>query len=202
MIDLTKPELDVLKSLDTPYKIQKFLDSIPFNYEEKGETCMSPRRVLRERKANCIEGAMLAGVALMIHGEKPLVLNLKVSKNDYDHIITLYKRNGYWGAISKTNHSVLRFRDPVYKTLRELVLSYFHEYFLIANGEKTLKGYSKPINLKRFGVKWITSEEDLWGIAEHIFDMKHEMIIPKENEKFITRASDIEIKGASIKEWK
>ncbi|MFA6608310.1 MAG: hypothetical protein WCT07_00115 [Candidatus Paceibacterota bacterium] len=164
---------------------------------------MSPRRVIREKRAHCLEGAMLAATALLIAGGKPLVLSLKVSSDDdYDHVITLFKQNGYWGAISKTNHAVLRYRDPIYKTIRELVLSYFNEYFLTTTGEKTLQGYSKPINLRRFGTNWITSEEELWKISETIFYMPHISIIPEVNKKFIRKASKIEIDSADIKEWK
>ena len=201
MFKLNKLEIALLSRLNTPDKIQDFLDSIPFNYEKKGETCMSPRRVLQEKKAHCIEGAMFAATALLLQGEKPLVLSLKVTKGDDDHIVALYKKNGYWGAISKTNHSVLRFRDPIYKNIRELALSYFHEYFLVTSGKKTLYGYSKPINLKKFGMKWITSENDLWNIAETIYNMPHIKIIPSGNEKFIRLASNVEKRSANIKEW-
>lgn len=176
---LSQEELSFLKSLDTPRKIQDYLDSIPFNFEEKGETCMSPRRTLREGKAHCLEGAMLACVCLMLQGEKPLILNLKVREDDYDHVVALYERNGYWGAISKTNHSVLRFRDPVYMSVRELAMTYFHEYFLVSNGEKTMRGYSSPINIRKFGTKWITKEEELWDIGVSIFKAPHHKVIPR-----------------------
>ena len=193
-----------LKSLplvQTPAEIQNLLDTFAFNYEHKGETCMSPLLVLEHKKAHCIEGAMLASMLMVSLGQKPLIMSLKVEKGDYDHIVALYKENGYWGAISKTNHAVLRFRDPVYRTVRELALSYFHEYFLVENGKKTMKGYSLPVNLNRFGSKWITSRENLWGIAETIFDMKHIPVIPKGNEKFIRNAGKVEQKAGSIKEW-
>ncbi len=193
--------LHPFKKLNTPDKIQTYLDSIPFNYEHNGETCMSPESVIKNKKAHCLEGAMLAAAALMQTGEKPLVMSLKVRNDDYDHVVALYKRNGYWGAISKTNHAVLRYRDPVYKTIRELALSYFHEYFLTKNGEKTLVGYSRPINLNRFGKSWVSKKENLWKIAETIFDMKHVPIVPKENKKHIRKASIVERKAASIQDW-
>ena len=161
-------EYATLEKLSTPQKVQTFLDKLPFNHERGGETCMSPARVLREKKAHCIEGAFLACAAFMLAGRKPLIVSLKVKKPDDDHIIVLFKENGYWGALSKTNHAVLRYRDPVYRSVRELVMSYFHEYFWYTNGKKMLLGYTKPINMKRFGTKWITGEEDLWGIAETI----------------------------------
>ncbi len=199
--NLSNKEKDFLKSLSTPEKIQDFLDSISFNHEKNGETCMSPRKVLIEKKAHCIEGAMLTGVALWLNNKPPIIVNLKVRKDDFDHIITIYKENNYYGAISKTNHSVLRFRDPVYKSIRELVMSYFHEYFLISSGEKTLIGYTKPINLKKFGTKWITSEENLWNIAEKIYDTPIIKIVPEVNKKYLRKASKTERVSADIKEW-
>lgn len=202
MFELNKTEIAFLKKLNTPNRIQDYLDSVPFNFEKEGDTCMSPRRVIREKKAHCIEGAMLAATALMLSGRKPLVLNLKVDAEDYDHIVTLYSENGYWGAISKTNHAVLRFRDPVYKSVRELAMSYFHEYFLISSGKKTMQGFSPAINLRKYGTKWITLEEDLWDIARDIFYSKHLPSIPEKNKKLIRKASLLEMKSASISESK
>ena len=198
MLQLTPAEETFLKKLHTPSKIQDYLDSISFNFEAQGETCMSPRRVLQEQKAHCIEGAMLAAVALWLQGEPPLLLNLKVDTEDVDHVVVLFKRNGYYGALSKTNHAVLRYRDPVYKTVRELAMSYFHEYFLVTDGRKTMRGYSKPIHMGRFGKKWVTSSVDLWDIAETIYDNKHISVIPKGNEKYIRRATDLERHAAGI----
>lgn len=198
MFGLTKEELHVLTSLNTPVKVQEYLDSIPFNMEKDGETCKSPRRALREKKIHCIEGAMFASVAFMLAGRKPFVLNLKVSKEDDDHVVALFRENGYWGAVSKTNHAVLRYRDPVYKTVRELAMSYFHEYFLASNGKKTMLGYSKPINMRRFGTKWITKEDDLWDIAEQIYDSEYVPAVPKKNERYIKRATELERKAASL----
>jgi len=126
-LGLTKGEFAELRRLNTPEKIQTYLDAIPHNFEIGGETCLSVREVLRQRRALCIEGAMVAATALWINGEPPLILDLKATR-DYDHIVTLFRRHGCWGAMSKTNGPFLRWRDPVYRSLRELVLSYFHEY--------------------------------------------------------------------------
>lgn len=201
MLGLDNSEINLLRALSTPQKIQIYLDSIPFNFEKKGETCMSPRVAMKENKAHCIEGAMLASVALMINGHKPLLLNLKVKDSDFDHVITLFKINGYWGAISKTNHGVLRYRDPIYKTTREIALSYFNEYFLTTTGEKTLLGYSRIINMNKFGKKWITAEKNLWEIAEYIFDLPYTQLVPKENRRYLNNATELEQKVASIPEW-
>ncbi len=194
-------EFKILSRLNTPQKIQTFLDDMPLNFENDGETCMSPRRVLRERRAHCIEGAFLAGVCLMLQGEKPLIVSLKVEKDDVDHIVTIFKRNKHYGAISKTNHFVLRYRDPVYRSVRELAMSYFHEYFLTKNGKKTFIGYTEPINLNRFGTRWITAEDDLWDIAEQIYDAPITQVVPKENRKILRPACAFEQKVASIQEW-
>lgn len=199
MFGLTREEERLLRSLSTPSKVQSYLDAIPFNFERGKETCMSPRRVLREQKAHCIEGGFLAATAFMLQGRKPLLLNLKVdTKVDDDHVVVLFKENGYWGAVSKTNHAVLRYRDPVYKSVRELAMSYFHEYFLVKNGIKTMKGYSQPINMRKFGTKWVTSEEELWNIAEYIYDSEYTPVAPSSVMKHMRPASEIERKSASI----
>ena len=163
---------------------------------------MSPRRVLRERKAHCIEGAMLAALALRIHGHRPLVLDMTAAKFDSDHVITIFKQDSYWGAISKTNHATIRFRDPVYRTLRELALSYFHEYFLNTDGKKTLKSYSRPLDLLRFGEAWATAEEDLWDIALALDDLPHYALVPEANRRKLRPASWIEREAGEIVEWK
>ncbi|HEY1037048.1 MAG TPA: hypothetical protein VGE62_00535 [Candidatus Paceibacterota bacterium] len=200
MLGLNKEELRTFKRLSTPVKIQDFLDSLAINWEKEGETNLSPRRVLRERKAHCIEGGLLAAVALWINGEKPLIIELK-TPGEAGHIVTLYKRNGYWGAISKTNHNALRFRDPVYKTVRELVMSYFHECTNDQTGKKVLRSYSGPFNVKKWGMKWITSEGDLYYIAEEIFDAPSHELFPRINEKLIRPADKFERRVGRIIEW-
>lgn len=198
MSSFTKKELQLLKRLNTPIKIQDYLDTLPFNHEDQGETCYSPRNVMIHKTAHCMEGALFAACALTHAGRTPYILSLRVLESDYDHALALYKENGHWGAISKTNHAVLQFRDPIYKTVRELALSYFHEYFLTKNGVKTLRGYSRPVNLKRFGTSWMTSSEPLFEIAEAIYDAHHTPIIPKGNEKLLRKATSLERKTASI----
>ncbi len=204
MFGLSSKELAVLKQLSTPHKIQDFLDKLPINYEKDGDTCYSPRMALRAGKAHCIEGALIAAVSLWLQGERPLLLDLKTLdiNIDSDHVVALYKKNGYFGAISKTNRAVLRFRDPIYKTVRELALSYFHEYFLPTTGQKTLRSYSRPFSLARFGTDWVTSEEGLWDIAEALDNSPHFSLIPKGNEKYLRHSSHIERKASIIPEWK
>ena len=131
MLSFTKKEKDLLKKLNTPAKAQDFLNSFKFNFEEDGkQTLKSPVRVLREKKAHCLEGAILGAYILSLHGHKPLLLHLQTTKEDFDHIVAPFKEKKLWGALSKTNHGVLRYREPVYRNIHELVMSYFHEYFL------------------------------------------------------------------------
>jgi len=202
MFSLTKKELTLLKKLSTPAKIQDYLDTLPFNLEEKNETYMSPRRVLREKKAHCLEGALVAALALWVQGQEPLLLDLKAMSPDVDHVVALYKVHGYWGAISKTNHAVIRFRDPIYKTVRELAASYFHEYFLNKTGKKTLLSFSQPFNLTKLGEGWITAEDELWNIPEVLDSLPHEKFYPEKNKKYLRPASKIERKAGEIVEWK
>lgn len=201
MLGLTKKELAVLKKLSTPLRIQAYIDSLPINHEKSGDTHYSPRRVLREKKAHCFEGALLAAAALWVHGQKPLVLHLASLPYDDDHLVALFIQNGYYGAISKTNHATLRFRDPIFKTVRELALSYFHEYFLNKNGKKTLVGYSRAINLQRFGDAWVTAETDLFEMDYSIMALAHSPFIPKGNEKYIRPADHMERKAGMHVEW-
>lgn len=195
------PEFKVLKRYNTAEKIQTLLEKIPMNHEENGETCMSPLTVLHENKAHCFEGALLACVCLMLQDEKPIIISLKAEKTDFDHIITVFKQNGYYGGISKTNHLVLRYRDPVYRSIRELAMSYFHEYFHVKNGKKTMLGYTNPINMKRYGIHWMTREDDLWDIAEIIFDTPYNMAVPSKNKHLLRKATPFECRGGVIVEW-
>ncbi len=164
---------------------------------------MSPRRVLAARRVHCIEGAMLAAAALWIHGEPPLIMNVspRMDRGDDDHVVALYKRGSRWGAISKTNHAALRFRDPVYPTLRELVLSYFHEWFINKTGEKVLECYSKPLDLRKFGTDWVTAEKDLWNIADALSERKHYFLVPKGNWRYVRLADSMELKAGKLVEW-
>lgn len=195
----------IIKKLNTPNKVQDFLDNIPFNFELKSETYWPPTKILKERKAHCFEGAIFACFCLQENNIENYLMDLKVKnlKKDSDHTLCIFKINRYWGAISKTNHSVLRFRDPIYKSYRELAMSFYHEYFLDKNGEKTLKSFSKPFDIwKKFGTEWTTQEKDLDEIAEALDKSPHIDFVPKENTKFIRKVGPTEIKGASIEQWK
>ncbi|HVM91140.1 MAG TPA: hypothetical protein VMU11_04585 [Verrucomicrobiae bacterium] len=198
---LTPGELAVLRRLDTPKKIQDFLETIPLNFEPGGDTCLSPRRVLRERRAHCIEGAMLAATALMVHGQPPLLLDLEAAKEDFDHVVALFRKGGRWGAISKTNHAVLRYREPVYASVRELALSYFHEYF-DAKGRKTLRTYSRPFDLRRLGEAWITAEEDVWEVPNALCETPHVRILTPSQIAGLRRADPVELRAGEIVQFR
>ena len=173
MDELTRREIHILRRLNTPEKIQRFIDfELAYNKEKDGETCRSPRRVLRDRIGHCFEGALLAAAALRINDHPPLVVDLEAIRDD-DHIITVFKVGGHWGAIGKSNYAGLRFREPVYRTVRELVMSYFEHYYNL-DAEKTLRRYSRPINLARFDrIHWMTTEVDLWEINNYLLTVKH-----------------------------
>ncbi|MFN0122376.1 MAG: hypothetical protein ACKV2V_17925 [Blastocatellia bacterium] len=175
---LNKAELAVLKKLRTPEKIQSFLDAeIGYNKEKDGETCRSPRRVLRDRVGHCAEGAFLAAAALRAHGHAPLIVDLEAVRDD-DHLLAVYRQHNHWGAIAKSNYSGLRFREPVYRNIRELVMSYYAHYYNLA-GELTLRAFSRPVNLARFDRHgWETREDDLWDICEYFCTVPHSRVLP------------------------
>lgn len=200
--NLSKENLELIKKLNTPKKIQDFINSLDMNFDYIIDTCQSPKQVLKSKKAHCIEGAILAVAILQYHGHKPLLLDLEATKEDYDHVVALFKQHGHWGAISKTNHSVLRYREPIYKTLRELTLSYFHEYFMNESGKKTLRKYSKPVNLNIFNhLNWISTDKEVWFIPEHLTKIKHTPILNKKQIANLRKADHIEIKAGEILEF-
>lgn len=202
MFDLLSSEVRHLKQLNTPRKIQDFLEKIPINFEPEGDTCLSPRRVLREQRAHCIEGAMLAALALRLQGQRPLVVDLAATKDDFDHVITVFQLHGFWGAISKTNHAVLRYREPIFRTIRELVLSYFHEY-TDTEGRKTLRSFSRPIDLSRFDRRgWMTAEDDVWYVPEHLADVRHVPILSRRHIATLRRADALEREAGTLTQWK
>lgn len=178
-LGLTPREYATLERLDSPHRIQAFLNAIPVNHEEDGETVYSVRQVLRHRRAHCIEGAFLAACAMWIHGDPPLVMHLDCDLSDYPHVIALFRRHGHWGAVSKTNGVALRFREPVYRTLRELAISYFHEYS-DRRGRKTLRSYSGAFDLRRLDVsEWVTNEQACWPAHDRLVGLRHYPLVSK-----------------------
>lgn len=171
----TPREWRALRALRSPVGIQKALESMPYH---GATTAWSPRRVLREGTAHCLEGAVFAAAALRALGFPPLLLDLEAVQ-DSDHVIAVYRLRGHWGAIAKSNFSGLRFREPVYRTVRELVLSYFESYINL-RGDRTLRAYSDPVNLARFDrtrQDWMTTDGDLWWVAEYLVDVRHTRLL-------------------------
>jgi len=169
-LGLEPREAAQLRRLTPPWRIQQFLDGL--SYDVKGRRCRSPRRVLRERAVQCADGAFFAAAALRLQGHPPLIIDLEAERDD-DHVVAVFRQHGRWGAIARSNFSGLRFREPVFRTVRELVLSYFESYFNLGR-EKTLRRYSRPVDLSRFDARaWMTSEEDLWYIPEYLVGIRH-----------------------------
>ena len=196
VIRITKQELAMFKKLTTPQKVQDFVSSLHHNFELNGDSCMSVREVLRARRGHCIEGAIVAALAFWVHGRKPLLLDLR-AENDFDHVVALFKENGKWGAISKGNHAYTLYRDPVYRTVRELVMSYFHEYYN-TKGRKTLRAFSRPFDLRRYKPEvWITGE-GAWQVAEDIDAAPHTVLFSKKDVRNLRIIDEIETRVSKL----
>lgn len=175
--NFTPAERAVFRRLSSPEKIQRFLDDLAYNKEPGGPTCRSPRRVLPDRTGHCMEGALFGAAALRMIGHPPLLLDLEAVRDD-DHVLAIFRQRGCWGAVAKSNYSGLRYREPVYRTLRELVMSYFEHYYNLRR-EKTLRHYSRPVNLRRFDpIRWMTAEEDVWPVPEYLCTIRHTAVMP------------------------
>jgi hypothetical protein len=187
-------ELRTLRSLKTPAGVQRFLDAMPYHLEG---TAWSPRVVLRERTAHCLEGAILGAAALRVLGYPPLLLDLEAD-HDTDHVLAVFKVRGHWGAVAKSNFTGCRYREPIYRTLRELAMSYFHIYFNL-RGERTLRRYSRPVNLTRFDRDdWMTSEEDIWFVPNYLCDVPHIALLRPAQIKGLTRVDPRTVQGEII----
>jgi hypothetical protein len=172
-----------LRSLKTPARIQQFVDALTYQY---ADTAWSPERVLRERKGHCLEGALLAAAALRVNGYPPLLMDLEAVRDD-DHVVAVYREGGLWGSIAKSNFAGLRFRAPIYRSLRELALSYFEHYYNL-RGERTLRAYSRPVNLAALDShRWMTSEEDVWCVPERLMEVKHYPLFPDKVARTLPR---------------
>ena len=190
----TPSELRTLRALKTPAGIQRFLDDLPYNLDF---TARSPERVLHHRLASCLEGGIFAAAALRVIGFPPLIFDLEADR-DTDHVVAIFKVRGHWGAVAKSNFSGCRYREPVYRTLRELALSYFNIYFNL-RGERTLRRYSRPVNLARFDhLHWMTSEKPIWFIAEHLVDIPHIPLLKPAMVKRLTRVDSRTMRGEMV----
>jgi hypothetical protein len=172
-----------LRSLKTPARIQKFVDELAYQY---ADTAGSPARVLRERKGHCMEGALVAAAALRVQGRPPLLMDLEGVRDD-DHVVALYRERGLWGGIAKSNFAGLRFRAPVYRTLRELAMSYFEHYYNL-RGERTLRSWAGPVHLTRLDSRhWMTSGDDVWCVPEMLIAARHYPLFPDKVARALPR---------------
>ena len=193
-MDWTKDEIKFLKTMSDPDRIQGFLDSLDYNpvYE-----CRSPRWVIRKRSAHCFEGALFAAAALQYNGHKPLIVDLK-AYNDDDHVITIFKEDDHWGAVAKSNFTSLRYREPVYRSLRELVMSYFDFYFNL-DRDKSLRSYSLPLNLTIYDARrWTTTDDDLEYIGDKLEQIHHFPVVDEMMIKKLKRASSIMLEAGML----
>src|ERR1043166_773233 len=187
----TPLELRKLRGLKTPAGVQRFLDAIPYNL---GYTARSPKKVLQDQTASCLEGAIFAAAALRVAGFPPLIFDLE-AEQDTDHVVAIFKVGGHWGAVAKSNFAGCRYREPVYRTLRELAMSYFNIYFNL-RFERTLRRYSRAVNLARFDrLNWMTTDKPVWFIAEHHREIPHSRLLTPAMERNLTRLDPRSVKA-------
>ena len=194
-------EFATLEKLTTPQRVQAFLNRVPANHEIGGESLLSVREVLRQRRAHCIEGAMVAAAAMWVNGMRPLLLHLDCHISDYPHVIAVFRRHGAWGAISKTNGAPLRYRDPIYRSLRELALSYFHEYSN-KRGHKTLRSYSVAFDMRRIDPsEWVTSAKDCWEAHDRLVELRHYPLISRRQERMLAKLDPFARRASKIVQY-
>ena len=182
-LEFTPAELRKIRALKTPHGIQRFLNETPYHL---ARSAWSPRRVLQERTSHCLEGAIFAAAALRVLGFPPLVVDLE-AVNDTDHVIAVFKIRGHWGSIANSNYAGCRYREPVHRTLRELAISYFDDYFNL-RAERTLRTYSRPVDLSRFDDRgWMTDPKDVWYIPEYLFSIPHRALLTRAMERNLSR---------------
>jgi hypothetical protein len=198
---LTPAEHRVFARLNTPQKIQTFVEKLPPNFELKGDTAMSPRTMLKARTCHCSEAAFFAAAALAYHGRGAWLMDIVALPSDKDHVVTLFQERGLWGAISKTNHAVLRWRDPIYRTPRELAMTFAHEYNL-NGGKKSMLSFSRPFSLARYSPKrWVIAADDLDWLLYALELSPHVAVAPKHALRNRRRSTRVELKSQDVTEW-
>jgi hypothetical protein len=190
----TRAELSALRPLRTPGRIQSFLDALAYRAEDEPG---SPRRVLAERRANCYDGALFAAAALRRLGHPPLLVDLQAVRDD-DHVLAAFQERGHWGAVAKSNFAGLRFREPVFRSVRELALSYFEDYFNL-RGEKTLRNYSVPFDLSRLdALDWTFRDEHLREIAGRLDGSRHHRLLTPAMERALCRVDARSLRAGMV----
>jgi hypothetical protein len=199
-LGLSRAHAQRLARLANPAHVQDFIDRIPHNHEPDGDCCRGVAQTLIHNRAHCIEGAFVAACALWMQGMPPLLLDLKADERDDDHVVALFRQRGCWGAISKTNHVWLRWRDPVYRTLRELAMSYIHEYTLRRN--KTLRSYSRAFDLRRIDAKrWVSAPEHCWDVADQIDAIRHYRLIGPAQARHLRKRDVVEMRADRLLQY-
>jgi hypothetical protein len=195
-LGLTRSQARALARLGTPERIQDFVTALPTNFEPDGDTCWSVAEVLKRGRAHCIEGALVAACALWLGGDPPLLMDLRADGDD-DHVVALFRRGRSWGAISKSNHVWLRWRDPVYRSLRELAMSYFHEYVFVAS--KTLRTYSRPFDLRRLDPRlWVANANGCWEVDGALDRVRHYALVTPAQAKRLRRRDAMEVRAGRM----
>jgi hypothetical protein len=190
----TKAELAVLRRLSSPERIQRYLDGLAYRAED---AAACPRRVLVERRAHCMDGALFGAAALRRLGHPPALLDLRAVRDD-DHVLAVYRERGGWGAVAKSNFVGLRYREPIHRTLRELVLSYFEQYFNL-DGEKTLREFSSPLSLRQFDrLGWQFRDEPIPGIAERLDALRHRRLLTPAQERRLAPVDPRSMEGGMV----
>jgi hypothetical protein len=190
----TQSELRQLRALKNPAGVQKFLDELSYNLSY---TARSPKKVLRDRTASCLEGGIFGAAALRVLGFPPLIFDLE-AEQDTDHVVAIFKVRSHWGAVAKSNFTGCRYREPVYRSLRELAMSYFNIYFNL-RGERTLRRYSRPVTLARFDqLNWMTTEKPIWFVAEYLCEIPHVSLLTPAMEKNLTRVDRRTVRGEMV----
>lgn len=193
-LGFTPREMRKLRSLKDPHGIQEYLDAMPYHL---ADTAWSPRRVLAENTSHCLEGAIFGAAALRANGFPPLILDLEADR-DTDHVVAIYRIDGHWGAVAKSNYTGCRFREPVYRTVRELALSYFNIYFNLRR-ERTLRRYSRPVNLARFDrLEWMTTPKPIWFIVYYLLDIPHYKLFDGRIAGRLHRVDDRTFRGETL----
>jgi len=199
-LGLSRPHAATLAKLNTPERVQDFISDLKTNFERDGATCLSVAGALQHRHAHCIEAAYVAACALWVNGGAPLLMDFQASGDD-DHVVALFRHGRHWGAISKSNHVWLRWRDPIYRSLRELAMSYFHEY--VMRERKTLRRYSRAFDLRRFDAKlWVTNTDNCWDVAAALDDTRHYPLLSAAQARRLRQRDTMELRAGQLLQTK
>lgn len=199
-LGLPRPLAARLAARRTPERIQDFVNDLPWNHEPDGPTARSVVETLRVGQAHCIEAALVAACGLWMSGHPPLLLDLGAARGDVDHVIAVFRRDGCWGAISKSNSPYLRYRDPIHRTLRELAISFFSQY--VKGRRKTLRSYSVAVDLRRHEpALWVTRRGFCQEIVDAMTGARHYPILPPRTTVPLRPIDEIEQRGSLLKEY-